>query len=208
MNDWKNLEKDLMNTIKVIFSGYNLDNLSFYERRKIIFEYLTNVILYDFVLLEEIKNFQLGKSRITRNPIKELESVINDKKGICNAISQYYKLLLEVVGIKSYAVICDDGTEVNHQLNLVYDEENDSYSFDDITSVVVKRGNIDEYFDYDLEYSHSIKQGTKEIMDKQEFVILPEEYINYLVNREESFSENLDLLPTNIISLKNKSKTI
>ena len=44
-------------------------------------------------------------------------------------------------------------------------------------------------------------------MNDQSFVVLPEDYINYLVNREINFSESLDKLPENIISIKNKSKT-
>ena len=53
----------------------------------------------------------------------ELYDVIYTKVGICNSISQYYKLLLEKVGIKSHCVICDDGTEVKHQMTLIYDKD-------------------------------------------------------------------------------------
>ena len=41
----------------------------------------------------------------------------------------------------------DDGTDVKHQLNLVYDNDNEVYSFDDVTSVVVKRGTNEEFFE-------------------------------------------------------------
>lgn len=207
MENWKDVQDNLAKTINIIFNGYDISNLSYYEKRKMIFEYLTNTLNYDYDLLNQIKNFEINKSKIIRDPIKELNSVINNNVGICNAISQYYKLLLEVVGIKSYCVICDDGTEVNHQLNLVYDSDNDSYSFDDITSVIVGRGTTEDYYDYDLQFAHSVNQGNKNIMNDQSFVVLPEDYINYLVNREISLSETLKRLPENILSVKNKSKS-
>ena len=207
MENWKDVQDNLTKTINIIFNSYDISNLSYYEKRKMIFEYLTNTLNYDYDLLNQIKNFEINKSKIIRDPIKELNSVINNNVGICNAISQYYKLLLEVVGIKSYCVICDDGTEVNHQLNLVYDSDNQSYSFDDITSVIVGRGTIEDYYDYDLQFAHSVNQGNKDIMNEQSFVVLPEDYINYLVNREISSSETLERLPENILSIKNKSKS-
>lgn len=202
--NWKLLKDNLIDKINIIFKGYDINSLSFYEKRKIIFEYLTNNLTYDYKLLEQIRNVNI---KIARNPIQELNSVIDSEKGICNAISQYYKLLLEVVGIKSYCVICDDGTEVNHQLSLVYDSDNNSYSFDDITSVIVGRGTKEDYFDYDLQFASSVNQGNKNIMNDQSFVVLPEDYINYLVNRKISLSETLERLPENIMPIKNKSKS-
>ena len=89
---------------------------------------------------------------------------------------------------------------------MIYDEENDIYSFDDVTSVIVEKGTKEECFDYDLEFANSIKQGTKDIVDEQKFVVLPEDYINYLINRKVSLSETLNFLPDNIASLKRKLK--
>lgn len=207
MGDWKYIQDNLKETINMIFNDYNINDLSFYEKRNIIFEYLVNDLKYDYDLLEQIMDFKINKTKVTRNPIKELYSVMNNKIGICNAISQYYKLLLEIVGIKAYCVICDDGTEVKHQLNLVYDEASDLYSFDDVTSVIVGRGTTTDFFDYDLVFANSINQGNRYLMNNQKFFIVPEEHINYLVNREISLTENLDKLPDNIMSVKNKSKT-
>lgn len=207
MGDWKYIQDNLKETINMIFNDYNINDLSFYEKINIIFEYLVNDLKYDYDLLEQIMDFKINKTKVTRNPIKELYSVMNNKIGICNAISQYYKLLLEIVGIKAYCVICDDGTEVKHQLNLVYDEASDLYSFDDVTSVIVGRGTTTDFFDYDLVFANSINQGNRYLMNNQKFFIVPEEHINYLVNREISLTENLDKLPDNIMSVKNKSKT-
>ena len=204
--NWIEIELKIKNKIKEIFYNCNIENLNDCEKRKIVFEYLCNNLSYDYVLLNNIKEFNEGKKRISRNPYSELLSVINNKKGICNAISQYYKLLLEELGIMVYCVICDDGTMVNHQLNLVYDRENDCYSFDDITSVIVGRGSIEDYYDYDLEFAREINQGNIEIFDNYKWVILSEDYINYLVGREKSISLNLDELPTNITSIKQMNK--
>jgi len=207
MINWNEIETKLDGTLDTIFYDYDINDLSFYEKRKVIFEYLTNNLEYDYDLLEKIRDFNVNGVRVVRDPAGELNSVINSKKGICNAISQYYKLLLEKVGVKSYCVICDDGTDVKHQLNLVYDSDNDSYSFDDVTSVVVKRGIASDYFDYDLEFASSINQGGKVVMGNRNYVILPEDYVNYLVGRKSSFTDTLVDLPNNIVSIKSKVKS-
>lgn len=204
--NWTEIKLKLQNKLNEIFGNSNIENLSDYEKRKIIFEYLCNNLSYDYDLLNDIKDANEGKKRISRNSYLELFSVINDNKGICNAISQYYKLLLEELGIISYCVICDDGTSVKHQLNLVYDNELETYSFDDITSVIVKRGTLEEYFDYNLEFANSIKQGNIEILGSNKWVILPEDYINYLIGRESTFVSTLSQLPDNINSIKQKYK--
>lgn len=183
--DWNEIEPKLKLEIETIFKNVNIKTLTDYEKRKMIFEYLTNNLDYDYKLLEDIINFEVFKKRITREPYLELKSVIDNKKGICNAISQYYKLLLEQVNIFAYCVICDDGTNVKHQLNLVYDKDKDAFSFDDVTSVVVKRGSSSEYFNYDIKKANAMNQGKKPVVEDDEWVILPEEYVNYLVGRGE-----------------------
>ncbi|MDD6224424.1 MAG: hypothetical protein PUB18_05450 [bacterium] len=203
--DWDKIRMKLQNILKKIFYNCDFENLSNYEKRKMIFEYLCNHLSYDYEMLNNIRQFHEGKKNISRNPFLELSNVIDKKIGICNAISQYYKLLLEEVGITAYCVICDDGTQVNHQLNLVYDDEQKTYSFDDITSVIVGRGIIEEYFDYDIETANFFNQGNVEIIDDKKWVILPEDYINYLVGREKSFVLTLENLPYEIFSIKSKS---
>ena len=132
-------------------------------------------------------------------------SVINANLGICNGISQYYKLLLERIGIKSHCVVCDDGTEVNHQIVLVYNQDTDTYSFDDVTGVVVGRGTQEEYFDYDVSQANKYGQGNKRIYEGRAFIVLPEEYINFVVKRIKSPTPTMESLPTNIKSVKQKS---
>ena len=197
-------EKELSQMIKIIFADCNIENLSSYEKRERIFSYLTDTVSYDFELLEKIREKELDKRNVTliRNPKQELLDVVFYKKGICNGISQCYKLLLEEVGIHSYCVICDDGTDVKHQLNLVYDKENDVYSFDDVTSVIVKRGTKDQFFDYDMESANKLSQFNRVIFEGRKHFVLPETYVNYILGRDKGISPNIDYLPENIASVK------
>lgn len=203
----KNLKSKINETIRHIFKDVDLSLLSAYQKRQTIFSYLCGCLKYDFDLLEKIHNNAVNKTKIFRNPREELKDVVFNNKGICSSISQYYKLLLEEVGIKSYCVICDDGTPVNHQLSFVYDNDSEFYSFDDVTSVIVKKGTEEEFFDYDLEYAKSKNQGKKKIMESEEFYILSEDYINYLLSREKSPIQTIEKLPLNIRSVKDILET-
>ncbi len=199
--NWIDIKEKLHRKLEEIFNNQNINELSKYEKRKIVFDFLVNTLKYDFDLLEDIK-----KGNTKRDLISELNSVIDNNIGICNAISQYYKLLLEELDIRAHAIICDDGTDVNHQLNIVYDEDNDIYSFDDITSVIVGRGSSNTFFDYDLEIANKQGQGNKEVLNDDKWVVLPEEYTDFLVNRSKSKYEDLNGLPSNISSVKQKSE--
>jgi len=202
VGNWSNIKNYLHDTLNKIFKNYDIILLSNYEKRKIVFEYLCNNLSYDYDLLDKIRDFNINKTPICRELYLELESVIYYQKGICNAISQYYKLLLEELGIKALCVICDDNTLVNHQLNLVYDDINDSFSFDDITSVIVGRGSMEEFFDYDISFANSVNQGNKAIIDDDYWLILPNDYINFLIGRNNVVEDDLLVFPKNIISLK------
>lgn len=213
--NWDKTNNQLNMLYNKIFDGINIEKIGYYEKRKIIFEYLCNNIQYDYDLLEKIKLNQVNTNyKIPRQPYLEIESVLTNNKGICNAIAQVYKLLLEKVGIYSLCVICDDGTDVKHQLNLVYDEDNDSFSFDDITSIIVNRGSVDDFFDYDMEDANKNNQGNRVIYGKEYWVFLPTQYIYLLIGRkdEKYFKYNIEpsdvtKIPNNIISRK-KSKKI
>ena len=187
---WEYVSNELNILYNKIFKGININDLSDYEKRKIIFKYLCNNVKYDYKLLDKIKS----RRRIPRDPYLEIESVLKNSIGICNSISQVYKLLLEKVNIYSLCVICDDGTDVKHQLNLVYDEYNNSFSFDDITSVIVDRGNIDEYFDYDIEDANSYNQGNKSVYKNYNWIYLSTGYIYALVGRKDTsyFKHNIE----------------
>lgn len=197
--NWTDIQSKLRKKIEEIFNNQNIMELSDYQKREMIFDYLCSTLSYDENLLEEIKT-----GHAIRDLYSELMSVIDNNIGICNAISQYYKLLLEQVGIKSYAVICDDGTEVNHQLTVVYDSEKDIYSFDDVTSVIVGRGPKEVFFDYDLEMANKQGQGNKEILDNNKWIMYPDSLLSLLVGREKSVYEDISKLPTNISVVREK----
>ena len=200
------LENKLSQDIETIFEFYDMSLLSSYEKREIIFNYLTESIEYDYDFLERIREREINKENVnlSRNPAQELLDVIYYKKGVCNGVSQYYKLLLEQVGIKSFCVICDDGTEVNHQLNLVYEEKTDSYSFDDVTSVIVGRGTKSDFFDYDVEHANKMDQGKKAFFHGENFYLLPETYVDYLIGRSKVISPMIKM-PDNVSSYKNQT---
>ena len=207
MEDWSYIEECIETEIQRIFKQHPIHTMSDYERRKTIFEHLTKNIMYDYGKLEDLKNAALNKVPVRRNPKEELLSVIDFNFGICNGISQYYKLLLERIGIKSHCVIVDDGTEVNHQLVIVYDDNTGTYSFDDVTSVVVGRGTQEEYFDYDVEQANRFGQGNKPVYEEQKFFILPEEYINFVAGRTQSPTQTLEQLPENVKPVNKKGNS-
>ena len=74
---------------------------------------------------------------------------------------------------------------------MVVDPVNYSYSFDDVTSVIVGRGT-------DLEMANKMNQGLVNVMENRKWFILPEVYISYLVGRDNSPTITLDKLPINI----------
>ena len=201
------MDKKLKDTINCIFQDYNINDLSLYEKRKMVFDYLVDNLKYDYELLDKIKDFKISKIRVKRDLRGEFIRVLDDGLGICSSISQCYKFLLERVGIKSYCVICDDGTNVRHQLNLVYDMENDTYSFDDVTSVIVGKGTKEDFFDYDLSFANYIGQGNKYLINDRCFVFLPEEWLNTVVRRKNGLCETLEVLPKDIVSMKKRKRS-
>lgn len=215
ISNWDYVNKELDKLFLEIFKNIKVNTLDSYTKRKMIFDYLCSNINYDFSLLEKIKQNQIGQNKTPRDPYLEVESVLKYKKGICNAIAQVYKFLLEKAGIYSLCVICDDGTDVNHQLNLVYDEELDLFSFDDITSVIVNRGTTIDFFDYDMEDANKFNQGCKPIFNDKYWMYLPTDYINLIFGRKDSSYLKYDYeitdvfeIPKNIFSQKKGTKKI
>ena len=173
--NWNEIKEQLEVENKKIFNSYNVNQLSDYEKRRIIFEYLCNNLNYDYQELSNLMN------SIITDPLKGIKKVMDNYKGVCNNISQYYKLLLDINGIYSVCVICDNMMEREHQINLVYDKENDIYSFDDITSVLVNMGTINECFDYDLDMAKNLNQGKR-----------PVGYLRSVKNKDNKISDMLD----------------
>lgn len=201
----KQIELKIKDLTSQIFNGINEKKLSDYEKRQIIFSYLCDNVKYDYDLLDKIYQNQVYKTKIRRDLIGELKSAIFDNLGICNSISQMYKLILDNVGIKAYCVICDDGTPVNHQMSMVYDKNKDVYSFDDVTSVIVGRGSKEEFFDYDIDFAKLKGQGNKKVLNDDEFVVLPYDYVDFLIGRTSKILKNIEKIPSNFASVKNSS---
>lgn len=193
--NWNEIEPKLVSKINEIFKDKDISKLSKYEIRKTIFEYLCDTLKYDYELLERVQN------NTNRELYKEFESVMDNNIGICNAISQYYILLLEEVGIKSKYVLCDDGLVGGHALTLVYDEEHDVYSLDDITSVIVGRGDKNRFFDYSLSMGNIYGQGNKEIIQDKKWLIISNGYIYDMVGKED-INYDYEDLPSNIKSVR------
>ena len=83
--------KDKINQLyEDIFYGYNTNDLTNIEKRKIIFNYLTNTLEYDYDLLEGIKLNNLGKgNKFPRYLSNEIMSVLTNKKGVVMLFLKY-----------------------------------------------------------------------------------------------------------------------
>ena len=200
----------------------DIEEQIFNNKEQFIISVLNDYQIFDpaayKALKDKVDNMNYEKGR---NPYLELESVINNHVGICNGISQYYKLLLEINGIYSVCVICDNMTPRNHQINLVYDDENKTYSFDDVTSAIIDKEKKESCFDYDIEMAKELNQGIrpvgylishgKEIDDMYDSfgIILSSDVINLYVGKKDKEYLKYELeknnninLPNNIISMR------
>jgi len=184
---WDLVNVKLDEILALAFKDYNFEELTSMQKRNIIFNYLTNNLQYDYQILEGIKsNYENKDSKVARDLSSEVMSVIYEKKGICNAISQVYKLLLEKIRIYCMCICCNDSTNVPHQLNLVYNKEENTFSFDDITSVIVGRGTKEDFFNYDIEGANRLGQGNKDVTSGQRWLALPTEMVYFLVGRKDN----------------------
>ena len=200
---FEDIDRKFDEDIEIIFNSTDLSLLTGYEKRKAIFDYLCENLEYDYPLLDYIKQRKSNNGEGKRKVQEELFSAIFNHVGICNAIAQYYKLLLSKVGVYSACVICSDGTEIYHQLNLVFNKETDSYSLDDVTSVIVGRGDKTDFFDYDLEMAFNLNQGSEPVLNKIYWLILPDSWVYGLIGKKASGGIKISSLPSNIVSLKN-----
>jgi len=176
------MEEKLNNLLNIIFKDYNINTLTNYQKRKIVFTYLANNITYDLELLNQIKN-----KTAKRDHKKEILDVLDNNKGICNAIAQVYMLLLEKLGIESICICCDDSTEVYHQLNLV--KENNNFTFDDVTYAIFSEDKL-ERFDYTVEKANEFGHGLKKVYDMDYWIIIPPSFAHAVLG--EDVTDNID----------------
>ncbi len=183
--EWKNVDIMLNSWLDTIFCQVEKQNLSPYQKRKLIFDFLVKNVKYDYQLLVQIMDHTAS-----RNNAQEIEKLLTEKIGICSSISQVYKLLLEKENIYSMCILCHDGSEVIHQILLVQNED-ETLSFDDATSVIVKRGTEEDFFDYDLEDAKALGQGLIPILRNQNFVPLSSLFVHLVVGREDTDFERI-----------------
>lgn len=193
---WNKINTDIENLYYSIFNNYNLENLTKFEKRNIIFDYIIKNISYDFETLQRIKDYANKKSaKIDRNFYIEFLNVLYNRSGICNAIAQLYILLLEKAGIFAQQVCASDGTEVLHAFTAVQ-AENGCFSFDDPTSVIVKRGTKSTFFNYTIEEANKNGQGNEpklEGLGNSYFCIISPEWLFAFLDRKDtkSFYSNI-----------------
>lgn len=200
IGNWDEVKTKLETKIKEIFKDKDISKMSKYEIRRTIFDYLCDTLTYDLEYLKNIRNPEWYRKGGSRDSYLEFETVLINNIGVCNGISQLYILLLEMVGINSKYIICDTEVAGRHALTLVYDEEHDLYSLDDITSVIVGLGDKEKYFDYTFDTASLYGQGNKSLFPDSDnkWVIIGKGYIDYLVGRKTDKLDDFEEIPSNI----------
>jgi len=183
--NWSEIEPLIEQKLKTIFNNDDYHNLSIYERRKKIYDYLCDTLEFDE---EELYNQN-------KDIKKEIMDVLNNNKGICNSISYVYKILLEKVNVYSLVLFCKDEDDM-HTILLV-DNGNGTLSFDDISiGIYSKKINgvgisIEERFDYDVEDAKDMNQGIRKIDSNNNYLILPSESVNYFMGKKDESYKNV-----------------
>lgn len=192
--EYKNLIIDMYKKIDI-----KIDDNS-YKKRKEIYNFMIDNIKYDYVSLYNYRFKNIRKKRSL-----EIQDVLINYRGICNALAVVYKLLLEEAGIYSMCICIK-----NHMLNLVQNENN-TFSFDDVTKGIMtidfKNNNIPikdkqfidmiqpksttfDFFDYSLKNAEEYGQGKEPFKHKyldKELYWLPISTIDYaykLINKK------------------------
>ena len=203
---WERLHEKIQNYINNIFSKHDINKLSDMEKRRIIYNYLFDNLEYDKDLFFKIAASRLGLTeRCRRNVPQELYDTAFKRKGVCNGIAGYYKLILDELKIPSYYVVCNcvedmkkheqemvehgfklsdlnEYENIGHALNLVYDKELDTYSIDDISLGIINHDNTN-YFAYDIKKAHLFKQGISDVLRSMKWLIIDEAYIDMISGR-------------------------
>lgn len=192
---WDRIHDKIKNDIKIIFKDYNINELTDMQKRKMVYDYLCLNINYDNELFVKVAASKLNMTeRFKRDVSQELYNVIFKKKGVCNSICQYYKLLLDELDIPSYYVVCNMNNTLEefgfdksnkiipHALNVVYDIDSNKYSFDDISFAIVKK-DLDNYFNFNLENAFKFNFGQTDVLKGIKFKIIDEAYIDMVSGR-------------------------
>ena len=179
----------LKQKLEKIFENKTFKDLSNYERRKCVFEYLVNNNEYDFSLLDDIYS---GKPRYYADEILSVLDEGKENKGVCNSFSYAYKILLDKLQIPCILVVCKVGMEsislldekeityrksqfqkdfrglyqIPHMLVMVQNEDG-TFSFDDITHAIFNKGTENEqtFFNYNYQTALQHKQTNFQGLD-------------------------------------------
>ena len=168
--DWNNIDKKLTKDYETILADYiPRDCFTKADFRKIIYSYMVN-------------NFQYRAD--TNKPAKELNDMIFDHVGSIQNLARYYKLLLEKADIPAYYVTFKGEDGKVFAFNLVFDEDNNTFSFDDVTFGILNK-DINSYFDFDINKAHEYHQGIVKDIDSCYMELIPEEFVYvYLFKKE------------------------
>lgn len=185
------IDKLFVDLIEEIFKDEDMDTLSKFKKRKIIYNYLVNNKQYDQEYMNGIySNYhnRTDKNRFARNLQQEFLHPLLTEKGVCNGFAQVYKVLLEKIGVYSMCLNCAveyNNEYIGHQLNFVYDDEIDAYSFDDIT-FGIQNNTTEEYFDYDNpeEKAQGVGPITKVDSKEIKWAVVGDEYVNLYMKRD------------------------
>lgn len=184
MMNWEELKEVFNSKFNEIFDGEDYHNLSLYERRKKIFDYLCRTITFDF---EELANHEKELS-------SQIEDVLFNGKGICNSIVYVYKLLLEMADIYSLVLFCKDEND-DHTVLLVSNDDN-TMSFDDPSITIYFKNNkqdseSNDRFDYDIEDALKIEQGVNDVAENKKYLVLSGDSVNYFFGKKDRKYEEL-----------------
>jgi hypothetical protein len=236
--DFDALTDMILNSRKLSVNYDEILNMQPMDQYNKVSEFLknANIPVESDVVFHIIRRIKVGEYKKGFSNLQSMIKLLEEGKGLCNSDSIIYKLLLEMNDIYSAVYICDNSEIRLHALNIVYDKENNSYSFDDISTYTAARTNMDVtpdmFFDYDLEYANNVlKQGfipsipTNANLFKVNDVPMENgrvyykystDMINFQLGRtknewHQQFNLEVNddvLLPNDIVSLKNKSKSI
>lgn len=137
-------DKAIIDGLQIFKNRFIKDEMSDYEKEKIIHDYLVQTVTYD---KESIKE---EEERIRHGEIYNILGPLLRKKAVCWGISCAFKLLCDFFRIKCFVIIGDalptrDGA-ARHAWNIVrLDEEN--YHVD-VTWDIKKKGDISFVYDY------------------------------------------------------------
>lgn len=197
--------------IKNIFKDLDINKLSDYDKRKLIFNFLCDNWTYNWSEFLKMSYEKVTEKRYSINNAHNLYNCIVNRICLCNSISSYYMLLLKAVGIDSSVVCTDNGYPIKHAINIVYSKDTDTYSFDDVSSSIIHPNNREYYFDYDLNDANNLMQGNTPFgVYNVLWLRLPNVYTYALIDDYIGYDESIFKsipkynIPDKIISYKKK----